>query len=430
MPRLASLASHLLTRPPTKIGAQLRHILDNPNEYGTPEGDVFGTSVAIHGNRAIVGAWLEDDSGGNSAGKAYIFNTDTGALLHTLNNPNAYSTSEFDYFGIRVAVSENYYAVSARGEDDANGTNSGKVYVYNSNGTFRFTINNPNPYSTSLNDSFGSSICIIEDSLGDLLIVGAPSEDEASREDAGKVYAFRIDFSLPTLSYTLNNPSTGTDADEYFGQTVATNKLTGTDGRLLVQAQLRASTEPYQGKVYIYRPATGALLHTLLNPRNPYNSGTGDNFGFAMDADGDYGIIGSYGEGDGGMAFIYNVNTGSLVHTLNNPNNYGTEENDNFGYAVGISDNYAVVGAEQEDSGGLGVGTNAGIAYVFNVSTGEHLYTINNPNVYTSAETDKFGRSISMTANTVIIGAPYEDDDGGGGSDNDSGKAYIFDIVG
>jgi len=49
-------------------------ILDNPNAYGNSGSDNFGFSVSISGNYAIVGAWLEDDAGGNESGKAYIFN--------------------------------------------------------------------------------------------------------------------------------------------------------------------------------------------------------------------------------------------------------------------------------------------------------------------------------------------------------------------
>ena len=39
---------------------------------------------------------LKDDAGGTQSGKAYIYNTVTGALLHTLDNPNPYGTSQSD----------------------------------------------------------------------------------------------------------------------------------------------------------------------------------------------------------------------------------------------------------------------------------------------------------------------------------------------
>ena len=57
----------------------------------------------------------------------------TGSLLQTLNNPNAYSTAATDYFGQSVAISGNRVVVGAGDEDDASGTDSGKVYLYNLN---------------------------------------------------------------------------------------------------------------------------------------------------------------------------------------------------------------------------------------------------------------------------------------------------------
>ena len=67
---------------------------------------------------------------GSDSGKAYIFDVTTGSLLQTLNNPNAYSTAATDYFGQSVAISGNRVVVGAHGEDDAGGTDSGKAYIY------------------------------------------------------------------------------------------------------------------------------------------------------------------------------------------------------------------------------------------------------------------------------------------------------------
>ena len=59
-------------------------------------------SVAMSGNNAIVSAYAEDDAGGPSSGKAYIFNVTSGALVHTLDNPNAYGTSSSDTLVTRL----------------------------------------------------------------------------------------------------------------------------------------------------------------------------------------------------------------------------------------------------------------------------------------------------------------------------------------
>ena len=108
----------------------LRHTLDNPNPYGSSQSDSFGLSVAISDNYAIAGAPGEGDPGGGYSGKAYIFNVTTGALLHILDNPNAYGSSSSDLLGQSVAITDNYAVVGVKNEGDAGGTNSGKVYIY------------------------------------------------------------------------------------------------------------------------------------------------------------------------------------------------------------------------------------------------------------------------------------------------------------
>ena len=65
--------------------------------------------------------------------------------------------------------------------------------------------------------------------------------------------------------------------------------------------------------------------------------------------------------------YIFDVLSGSLLHVLDNPNNYGTSINDYFGNSVSIDGNYAVIGAHGEDYLG---GFSSGKAYIFDVSTG------------------------------------------------------------
>ena len=129
----------------------LVHTLDNPNPFGTSAGDKFGFSVSISGDHAIVGAAEEDDAGGISSGKAYIYNVSTGALVHTLDNPNPFGTSEYDRFGWAVAISGDHAIVCAWLEDEADGvTNSGKVYIYNvTSGALVKTLDNSNAYGTA-----------------------------------------------------------------------------------------------------------------------------------------------------------------------------------------------------------------------------------------------------------------------------------------
>ena len=394
---------------------ELVNTLNNPNAYSTSFADRFGYSVAISGNYAIVGAYQEDDAGGTNSGKAYIFNVTTGALLHTLDNPNPFGTSLNDNFGQFVAISGNYAIVSAYQEDDSGGTSSGKAYIFNvTTGGLLHTLDNPNAYSTSLNDQFGGSVAI----SGNYAIVGASSEDDSGGTSSGKAYIFNV--TTGALVHTLNDPNPfDTSLNDRFGFSVS---MSG--NYAIVSAVLEDDSDGTDsGKAYIFSVTTGALLHTLDNP-NGYNTSAGDFFGRSVGLSGNYAIVGANQEDDAGgltsgKAYIFNATTGALLHTLNNPNPYSTSANDQFGYSVAISGNYAIVGAYEEDDSG---GTGSGKAYIFDVTTGALLHTLDNPNAYGTSATNRFGFSVAIDGN-YAIGCAYLEADSGG---NESGKAYIF----
>tara|TARA_R110000772_G_scaffold138065_1_gene247025 strand:+ start:1570 stop:7344 length:5775 start_codon:yes stop_codon:yes gene_type:complete len=402
------------------IGA-LVHTLDNPNAYGTSVADQFGRQSAISGNYAIVGAYGEGDAGGITSGKAYIFNVTSGALVHTLDNPNAYGTSADDRFGGSVAISGNYAIVGAYFEDEAGRFDPGKAYIFNvSTGALVHTLDNPTAYSTSSYDRFGYSVAI----SGDIAIVGAYFEDDAGGYSSGKAYIFNV--TSGALVHTLDNPNAyGTSQTDYFGQAVA---ISGNSAIVGAYGEGDAGGV-FSGKAYIFNVTTGALVHTLDNPNAYSDTVTYESFGYSVAISGNYAIVGAFNEdeagffgGSSGKAYIFNVTSGALVHTLDNPNAYGTIQGDIFGYSVAISGNSAIVGAYYEDDAG---GTFSGKAYIFNVTSGALVHTLDNPNAYGTSQSDQFSYSVAISGNSAIVGANGEDDAGGGAS----GKAYIYKVA-
>ncbi len=400
---------------PPPLTGNLLNTLDNPNPYGTSASDAFGYDVAICDSYAIVGAYNEDEEGMTGSGKVYIFNPSTGALLRTLDNPNAYGTSFADGFGSRVAICDSYAIACASQEDEASRVASGKAYIFNpSTGALLYTLDNPNAYGTAADDVFGTGVAICDS----YAIVGAPAEDDAGGSSSGKAYIFNP--STGALLHTLNNPNAyGTSNLDYFGANVGI-----CDSYAIVSAYNEDDADGLgSGKAYIFNPATGALLHTLNNP-NAYGTSESDAFGTAVAICDSYAIVSAMSEDDAGgagsgKAYIFDTSTGALLHTLNNPNAYGTTVGDNFGSKVAICESYAIVGAPAEDDAD---GTGSGKAYVFNPATGALLYTLDNPNAYSTSANDGFGSAVSVCNSYIIVGAQLEDDAAG----LNSGKAYIF----
>lgn len=91
---------------------------------------------------------------------------------------------------------------------------------------------------------------------------------------------------------------------------------------------------------------------------------------------------------------------------------------DEFGSAVAIDGDTMIVGASQEDPGGL---TEAGAAYVFTRVDGAWVQQVKLVASDASA-IDFFGASVAIFGNTAVVGAP--------GANNNSGSAYVFERSG
>lgn len=90
-------------------------------------GDRFGEAVAVSGDLALVGAFLDDDSGSDS-GSAFVYRFDSLTW-----NPEtkllASDGAAGDIFGLSVATDGNRVLIGALGDQDL-GLNSGSAYIF------------------------------------------------------------------------------------------------------------------------------------------------------------------------------------------------------------------------------------------------------------------------------------------------------------
>jgi len=387
----------------------LLYTLSNPNAFGTSNGDSFGASVGISSSYLIVGAPGEtkiDENDYNyfQTGKAYIFNATTGALLHTLDNPSpgyggGFTTEE--NFGRAVAISNTRAIVGAYW---GGGAYRGRAYIYNTaTGALLYTLSNT---ATTYSSLFGYSVDI-SDSYA---IVGAYEFDESpstNDDRSGRAYIYNA--TTGALLFTLSNPNAvSTRRLDRFGFSVAIS-----DSYAAVGAVGERSVGPISyslsGAVYIFSPTTGALLRTISNP-NPIDPALSDTFGSSVAISGSRLIVGAAVEGGGpggtingaedavfndqsGKAYIFDIATGALLHTLDNPNAFGTVNDDFFGKSVAISNSYAVVGTPFEDD--------AGPTNIFGDVDSGKVYIFSDPPVDQSVIINRFSTPLSVV-NTGI----------------------------
>ena len=145
--------------------------------------DHFGFSVSISGECAVVGAVLDDDNG-NASGSVYVFKR-TGTSWEQEARLLASDVAAGDVFGYSLSISGDYAVVGAYGDDD-NGTDAGSAYLFKRTDTSWIEEAKLLPPDGGVIDWFGSSVSI----SGDYVIVGAQFDDE-NGISSGSAYLFK-----------------------------------------------------------------------------------------------------------------------------------------------------------------------------------------------------------------------------------------------
>ena len=85
--------------------------------------DLFGVSVSVSGEVAVVGAYGDDCAAGLDCGSAYVYRFNPGAPGHWVEETKltASDAVERDYIGYSVSVSGDVVVVGAFGDDCAGG---------------------------------------------------------------------------------------------------------------------------------------------------------------------------------------------------------------------------------------------------------------------------------------------------------------------
>ena len=161
--------------------------------------DRFGTSVALYANTAIVGSFRDDDAGSSIAtesGSAYIFVCD-GITWTQEAKLVANDAEPGDLFGISVDIYGDTAIVGSVLDDDQ-GSDSGSVYIFIRSGTTWTQQAKLTASDGAGLDYFGQSVAID----GDTVVVGADGDDGfitwASTVQNAGCHAGLAFYTLPT----------------------------------------------------------------------------------------------------------------------------------------------------------------------------------------------------------------------------------------
>ncbi len=350
---------------------------------GVSAGDALGQSVAISGDVAVVGAYLDHQIGSN-VGAAYVFrrtgtqwNFEAQLLpqdpLAPSNPPNAN-----DLFGYSVAIDGDTIVVGAYGDNQPL-TDCGAAFVYVWNGASWQQQAILNASDAAAADWFGYAVAI----RGDVIVCGALQADPSGQSSAGAAYVFgRNDGGTPldrtddTWCQQAKLAPADLLANDQFGSAVA---ISPSSEAIAVGAwkddQLTAADA---GSAYVFRRNRSGTPTNPCDDTWPQESGKLLNLSFA-----------------GG---------------------------DNFGIALAVDDDLLAVGARDDDHDSAGT-ANCGSVTTFERLPGPTWVPAFKTYAADFTANDLFGASVALDGDTLVVGAFA---DNGPLANNDEGSAYVF----
>ena len=372
-------------------------------------GDLFGHSVVVDGDTAVVGAY-EDES---EKGAAYVLAKDSSGAWSQVAKLTASDGEAGDIFGWSVAVDWDTVVVGARYDDSA--------YVFTKPGTGWATATETAKLTASdgvVGDWFGQSVAVD----GDTVVVGA-SEDDGS----GSAYVFTKAADSVWTDATQTAKLTASDGDNFdeFGKSVAV------DGDTVVAG---APNNDGYGSAYVFiKPAAGwgdATQTAKLTPgaTDDGAAGLAGTFGAAVAVDGDTVVVGASAySGSQGRAYVFTKPSGGWEDAERTAELATSDaEKNQFGWSVAVDGNTVVVGAHTDDASDSV--NDSGSVYVFTKATDSVWADATETVKLTAtdgASGDQFGWSIAAGGGTVVVGAHWDDDKGA-----DSGSAYVYGVSG
>ena len=368
----------------------------------------FGWSVAVSGKHAIVGSPKVDDKGPNA-----------GAVYPYVRRANTWKpaepvkifpirSGERDEFGSSVALSGGTAMIGAPGNEK--GTGAVFVFTYNPDGERWQQQAKLTVQDKAAGDQFGWSVAID----GNTAIIGARFDDDDGKS-SGSAYIFvrNGETWIQQAKLTANDGATS----DNFGQFVSIS-----EDFAIVGAPKHAHAGLKQaGAAYIY--GRNGETWTQQAKLMANDSGAKDQFGVSASISGDVAIVGApFNDGnaaDTGAAYVFNRNGDTwLQHAKLSAKD--ADEKDQFGNAVSIFHNIALVGAKFDDE----LGNDAGAAYSFlregDAWAQKKKVTIEAKDAQPEIRVH-LGISVSIRSEFAIAGGEV--------ADGDIGAAYIYDVA-
>jgi hypothetical protein len=346
------------------------------------DNESFGSSIALSGNTALVGACCYQ----YYPGAAYIFTFNGNSWVQQQIGPSD-GLAMPDHFGTAVALSGTKALVGTPGKTIGSNTAQGAVYVFTFNGNSWIQQQKLTASDGAMGDGFGTSVSL----SGGTAIVGANKKVLGSGANTaqGAAYVFTYDGTSWTQQQRLA-ASDGASNDQ-FGLAVAVSGSTA-----LIGAPYKAiGFNTSQGATYVF--AFNGSTWVQKQILGASDGHAYDNFGSSVAVSGTAALVGAYDKTMGshslqGSAYVFAFDGASWLEQQELSGSDSTA-NDYFGSSVALDGSIALVGAYARST-----------AYVFQNSAGQ-WYQQQELTASDAAPSGFFGSAVALSGPTALVGA-------------------------
>jgi hypothetical protein len=358
------------------------------------QGSVFGWSIDVHGDTAVVGSLVGD------VVSVYERSGAQWNLVQILEDPHAGDNQ----FGANVAIGADFIAVGAH-LDDTVSVDGGVVHVFRRDAgswVFDATVTSTTP---AAGGHFGRAV----DVDGIWLAIGAPGEGTGGR----------VHVEMRTFAWWFHLTGLGTASSGQLGHSVAIDEVEGETAAVIVAG------DPYcdvggenAGRISILAVRPFSYTHDMLLSPVPQ---AGALFGYDVDVLGTRLVAGSsdalVGGVKSGAVDVFDFDLSGIDHDFDHvqrltPCNDGgplVGADPSFGFSVSLEGARLAVGAPGRD----GAGTVGGAVEVFRPDPFGNGFTRDGL-VFSAvgAQDDGFGWDVALAGERLLV-ASWGDDSGG-----------------
>lgn len=306
-------------------------------------GDEFGYSVSLFGDRALIGAFGDDDMGVDT-GSVYVFDFDGQNWIQTAKIFPSDVTGNNE-FGRAVSLENNRALIGA-----SESNNSGSAYVFDFDGNNWLETAKLVPEEGGVNEYFGWSVSLSTNRA----LIGSYGDNVYS----GSAYIF----ALGTKGWSETTKLTASDGAtaDHFGISVSLE-----DDRALIGSYMDDTDLGFNlGSAYVFELKNSGWVETVKLTASDADYTKKAQFGSSVSLLGNQALIGAQEDGDGrnktGSAYLFKFKNGTWNEVDKLTASDG-DDGDRFGVSVSLSGKHILIGAKDDrDNGGK-----SGSAYVF-----------------------------------------------------------------